>query len=201
MVDAGIGRLLIASLHQGIGDISPTRLAFYENWLTPPGLGRGKFGLAQLHAVLSFLRLEGRPTYDQIMIRSGRYSADWAYAELSSVGRAIVRRLPGSLRARCVLRLSRQLVKQTFRGSRARVRVSKGVGTLDIRGSIFCAVRETAAFPMCTFYCAAVERFLHCFDLDASVQIRQCKAAGADGCTMTVTIRGERVQEPTAEAA
>ena len=68
MVDAGIGRLLIASLHQGIADVVPTRLPFYENWLTPPGLSSGrKFGLAPLHAVLSFLRLEGEPTYTQIM--------------------------------------------------------------------------------------------------------------------------------------
>src|SRR5918992_1431230 len=64
MVDAGIGRLLIASLHQGIADIIPARLPFYENWLTPPGLRDGKFGLAPLHAVLSFLRLEGRASYE-----------------------------------------------------------------------------------------------------------------------------------------
>ena len=44
MVDAGIGRLLIASLHQGIADVAPTRLPFYENWLTPPGLRDGSSG-------------------------------------------------------------------------------------------------------------------------------------------------------------
>ena len=32
MADAGIGRLLISSLHQGIADVSPNRLEFYENW-------------------------------------------------------------------------------------------------------------------------------------------------------------------------
>ena len=61
------------------------RLPFYENWLTPPGLRDGKFGLAPLHAVLSFLRLEGQATYDQMMSRRGRYTADWAYLELWAV--------------------------------------------------------------------------------------------------------------------
>src|SRR6267142_2578021 len=31
MRDAGVGRVLVASLHEAIGDILPARLAFYEN--------------------------------------------------------------------------------------------------------------------------------------------------------------------------
>ena len=46
MVDAGIGRLLISSLHQGITDISPNRLEFYEEWLSPTGMRDGRIGLA-----------------------------------------------------------------------------------------------------------------------------------------------------------
>ena len=201
MVDAGIGRLLIASLHQGIADVMPDRLPFYENWLTPPGLRDGKFGLAPLHAVLSFLRLEGQTSYEAIMERAGRYTADWGYAEVSSVERAIVRSLPPRLRAWLALRLSSRLVKQTFKGSKAIVRQSKGVGTMNIRASVFCAVRETAAFPMCGFYSAAVERFLQRFDLDAQVALRECKASGGNACTIAVTIRGLHVQEPAVEAA
>lgn len=191
MVDAGIGRLLIASLHQGIADIVPARLPFYENWLTPTSLRNGKFGLAPLHAVLSFLRLEGQTCYDQIMVRAGQYTADWAYTEVSSLERSVVRSLPVALRARLALYLSGRLVKQTFNGSRASVRLKNGAGTVDIRASIFCAVRETAAWPMCVFYSAAVEQFLHCFDLDAQVYVHQCKALGEKGCTMAVMIKGE----------
>jgi bacteriochlorophyll 4-vinyl reductase len=201
MVDAGIGRLLIASLHQGIADVAPTRLPFYESWLTPPGLRDAKFGLAPLHAVLSFLRLEGQTAYEQIMRRAGDYTADWAYADLSAFHRAVVRSLPLAARTRAALYLSRRLVKQTFRGSRARAQLSKGSGTLDIRASVFCAVRETAAWPMCVFYSAAVERFLRRFDLDAVVDVVQCKASGGNACTMTVTVRGYRVEQPAAEAA
>jgi predicted hydrocarbon binding protein len=198
MVDAGIGRLLIASLHEGIADEAPARLEFYENWLTPPGLRDGKFGLAPLHAVLSFLRLEGRPTYDRIMTRAGHYSADWAYADLSVVERAVVRSFPLSFRARWAMRLSRRLVAQTFRGSKAIVKMRRGTGTLDIRASIFCSVRETAAWPMCVFYSAAIARFLQRFDLDAAVQITECRASGGDDCTLAVTIR---LAEVTAQAA
>ena len=189
MVDAGIGRLLIASLHEGIADVSPTRLEFYENWLTPPGLRDHKFGLAPLHAVLSFLRLEGQHTYERIMTKAGQHSADWAYADLPSVERALVRRLPAWLRARWALRISKRVVAQTFKGSRARVRIKKNEGTVGIQASIFCTVRERAAFPMCVFYCAAVERFLRHFDLDAHVRITECRAHGGSDCTMAVSIQ------------
>jgi bacteriochlorophyll 4-vinyl reductase len=198
MVDAGIGRLLVASLHEGISDVAPTRLDFYENWLTPPGLRDGKFGLAPLHAVLSFLRLEGQHTYDRIMTKAGQLSADWAYADLSSVERALVRSVPPGLRARLALRLTKRLVSQTFKGSKATTKLRKGKGTVGIRASIFCSVRETAGWPMCVFYCAAVERFLHRFDLDARVEIAECRAHGGAVCTMTVTIGTEQA---TAAAA
>jgi bacteriochlorophyll 4-vinyl reductase len=187
MVDAGIGRLLIASLHEGIADIVPARLEFYENWLTPPGLRDNKFGLAPLHAVLSFLRLEGQPTYERVMTKAGQHSADWAYADLPALERAVVRRFPAGLRARWALGLSRRLVAQTFKGSKARIRMRKGTGSVGIHASIFCTVRETAAWPMCVFYSAAVERFLQHFGVEAQVHITECRAHGGSDCTMVVT--------------
>ena len=201
MVDAGIGRLLVASLHQGIADVAPARLPFYENWLTPPGLRDGKFGLAPLHAVLSFLRLEGQARYEEIMTRAGTYTADWGYSELSALERGVVRRLPPALRARLALYLTRRLVRETFRGARTSTRLRKGTGTIQIRASIFCEVRATAEWHMCVFYAAAVERFLRRFDLDAGVEITQCRASGGSGCTMTVIVRGHLVEQPAAEAA
>ena len=42
MRDAGIGRVLVASLHQGIADILPTRLGFYENWLNAEGCAKAR---------------------------------------------------------------------------------------------------------------------------------------------------------------
>ena len=42
MTDAAVGRLLVASLHQSIADLLPTRLEFYESWLNPSGLREGR---------------------------------------------------------------------------------------------------------------------------------------------------------------
>jgi hypothetical protein len=97
--------------------------------------------------------------------------------------------------------LCRQLVAQTFRGSRATTRLRKGAGTFNIRASIFCAVRERAAFPMCAFYRSALERFLQKCEIDAAVDLNQCRASGDAVCTMAVTIRGEFAERPAAEAA
>ncbi len=201
MVDAGIGRLLIASLHQGIADVLPARLPFYENWLTAPGLRSDKFGLAPLHAVLSFLRLEGQPAYDETMRKAGEYTADWAYLELGAVQRALGRTLPTALRARWALRLSRRLVWQTFRGSRTRVRVRRKAARVEIRGSIFCELRQAGEAPMCVFYAAAVEQFLRRFAVGADVHVQECKAAGAAECTLAVALHGAAAAAPAAEAA
>ena len=76
MGEAGIGRVLVASLHQSIADLLPTRLTFYENWLNAEGLREGTIGLAPLYAVLSFLRQEG-DAYDMITTRAGEYAAEW----------------------------------------------------------------------------------------------------------------------------
>ena len=60
MNDAVVGRLLVASLHQAILHLLPTRLEFDEAWLNPGGLRQGRIGLALLAAVVSFLRLESK---------------------------------------------------------------------------------------------------------------------------------------------
>ena len=76
MVDAGIGRLLIASLHQGIADVTPNRLEFYEEWLSPTGMRDGRIGLAPLGAVLSFVHREEAPANAEIAARADRDDAD-----------------------------------------------------------------------------------------------------------------------------
>jgi hypothetical protein len=81
MTDDGIGRVLVASLHQAIGDILPLRLDYYEHWLTPTGLKDGRTGLAPLGAVLSFLRREAPEVYDRVMATAGQHSAEWHYQQ------------------------------------------------------------------------------------------------------------------------
>ena len=96
MNDAGVGRLLVASLHQGIADLLPTRLEFYEGWLNPAGLREGRIGLAPLAAVLSFLRQEGE-AYRLVVARAGEYSAEWMFAELPSFERKLVSGMPDAV--------------------------------------------------------------------------------------------------------
>ena len=103
MKEATIGRVLVASLHQGIADILPTRLGFYENWLNAEGLREGTIGLAPLYAVLSFLRQEGE-AYNIITTRAGEYAAEWTVQSLPPPRRAM--RPP--LCSRAICRLSRR---------------------------------------------------------------------------------------------
>ena len=102
MIEAGIGRLLVASLHQAIADLLPTRLEFYEAWLNPTGLRDGRIGLAPLAAVLSFLRLEGAP-YRLVAARAGEYSAEWWVADMPAYKRTVIRSAPAGIRVHLVL--------------------------------------------------------------------------------------------------
>jgi hypothetical protein len=188
MHEVGVGRLLVASLHQGIADLLPTRLEFYESWLNPAGLRDGKIGLAPMNAVLSFLRLEG-DAYRLVVERAGSYTAEWSAAEVGGVHRRILGLAPPPLRARLVMRIARDMIRGTYSGSRLLVRWHKGRGEIDIRGSIFCAVRAPVAEPLCVFYAVAIERLMHEFALDAQVQTDRCRGTGGAGCVMGMVVR------------
>jgi bacteriochlorophyll 4-vinyl reductase len=189
MRDAGIGRLLVASLHQAIADVLPMRLEFYENWLNPDGLRHGTIGLAPLAAVLSFLRAEGE-SYRLITSQAGAYAAEWILASQSPLARRLPSVLPFPLRVRAALQEGRQLVSQTYGGSRAIVRLRRGAGSIDLRGSLFCVVRERAPQPLCGFYEAAFTRVLELYGVDGSVRVEQCRAAGDPRCLLSVEVRG-----------
>ncbi|HTM23913.1 MAG TPA: hypothetical protein VL225_01895 [Vicinamibacterales bacterium] len=188
MSESRIGRVLVASLHQAIADLLPTRLEFYENWLNVAGLREGTIGLAPLTAVLSFLRTEGA-AYNLITARAGEYAAAWTFENVPSLERRIVRALPPAFRARAALRTARALVRATYPGSRAITRVRKGVVTVDLRGSLFCEVREASIEPLCGFYASAIARVLQLFDVSADARVNECRAAGRlKGCVLSVTL-------------
>jgi hypothetical protein len=188
MSEARIGRVLVASLHQAIADLLPTRLEFYENWLNVAGLREGTIGLAPLTAVLSFLRTEGQ-AYNLITSRAGEYAAAWTYESVPSLERRLIRALPAGLRARAALRTARGLIRATYPSSRAITRVKKGNVTIDLRGSLFCEVRETSIQPLCGFYAAAIARVLQLFDVAADARVNECRASGGrKGCVLSVTL-------------
>jgi hypothetical protein len=197
MSEPRIGRVLVASLHQAIGEVLPARLEFYENWLSVEGLREGTIGLAPLLAVLSFLRGEG-PAYHEATARAGEYAAEWTVRSLPSFERRLIGMLPPALRTRAALRTARTVVRSTYPGSRAIVRVRRGQAQIDLRGSLFCEVREASPHPLCGFYAAAIRRVLHLFSLPATAEVLECRSAGTRrGCTMAVAVAGA----PAAPAA
>ena len=198
MSEPRIGRVLVASLHQSIADVLPNRLEFYENWLNVSGLREGTIGLAPLSAVLGFLRTEGS-AYAEITSRAGQYAADWTVHSLTPFERRLFRALPASLRLRAALRTARALVRSTYPGSRAIVRLKRGTASIDLRGSLFCEVREASVLPLCGFYAAAISRVLHLFDLRAEAEVSECRAGGRrKGCLLSVSVKGAPVDEPAA---
>jgi hypothetical protein len=192
MIETSIGRLLVASLHQAIADLLPTRLEFYEEWLTPAGLRDGRIGLAPLAAVLSFLRREGK-AYQLVSARAGEYTAEWVFADLSSFMRGVIKAAPPAIRARLVIRVARAVVRRTYRTSRANVRWRRGRGSVRIRASIFCGVRDTVEAPLCEFYASAIRRLMLLFSLIAEVETERCLGTGGADCLMQVTVRPTEV--------
>jgi predicted hydrocarbon binding protein len=189
MREAGIGRVLVASLHQGIADIIPNRLAFYENWLNAEGLRDGTIGLAPLYAVLSFLRQEGG-LYRTITTRAGEYAAEWTVQSMSSAQRTMIRATPPWMRRRILLGMARRLVRSSYRGSRAITRFRRGTVKIDVRASIFCTVREPVPEPLCGFYAAAFTRLLALFDIGAHTAVVQCRGTGEASCLFEVALNG-----------
>ena len=187
MVDAGIGRLLIASLHQGIADVSPTRLDFYENWLSPTGLRDGRMGLAPLGAVLSFMNREEPPADRVIPAHAGACAAEWTYAGASDFRKRMTKRLPVSMRTHAALGLGRTLVNDTISQSKVKTRLSRGNGEMDIQSALFDQLRDPATIPMRAFYAAALSRLLaHCA-VKADVDVNN---TGPSAWRLLITVRG-----------
>ena len=178
----------MASLHQGIADLLPSRLEFYESWLNPSGLREGRIGLAPLAAVLSFLRQEGEP-YHLVSARAGEYTAEWTVMDLPAFQRAIIRGAPPALRSRLVMRVARQMVRNTFGGTDTKVRWAKDRAAVDLKGSVFCQVRDRTANPLCEFYASALRRLMYLLNVEADVGTEQCRATGAGQCLMTIFLR------------
>jgi hypothetical protein len=194
MAEAEIGRVLVASLHQGIADILPTRLAFYEEWLDAEGLRGGTIGVAPVSAVLSFLRQEGG-AYDLITTRAGRYAAEWTVETMAPLWRRLIAVLPPWARMRIVLVVAKRLVKDTCQTSRAASSVRRGTVRIVLRESVFCVVREPVRRPLCRFYAAAFGRLLELFALNVTSAVEACRATGGERCVVTLAVQPDRSSE------
>jgi len=187
MNETTIGRLLVASLHQAVADLLPTRLEFYEEWLSLASLRDGWTGLAGLGAALSFLRRE--KAYQLVSARAGNYGAEWAFADMSAFSRGVIRAAPLPIRARLVMLVARSVVRRTCQTSGANVRWRKGGGEVRIRASIFCGVRDIVEAPLCEYYASMIRRLMSLFSLTAEVEIERCLGTGGEDCLMQVSVR------------
>ena len=93
------------------------------------------------------------------------------------------------------LRLARRLVQRTYRDSRATVRLRRGKGTFDVRGSIFCSVREPVEQPLCAYYAAAVTRLFALCEIDGQAHTAECRGAGQPACRVAVIVNKTRNEE------
>ncbi len=187
MRESEIGRVLVASLHQGIADVLPLRLNFYENWLSAEGMRAGTIGMSSVLAVLSFLRQEG-DAYERVTARAGECAADWTVENLSGFRRSVVGAMPTWVRLRLVLGIARSLVRDTCRTSRSTSRVKKATARLEVHASIFCAVREPVGHALCGFYASAVTQLMMRFQLDVRTVVVDCLGRGGRMCQFTVSV-------------
>ena len=179
--------MLVASLHQGISDLMPTRLEFYENWLSPVGMRDGKIGLAPLAAVLSFLRQEG-PPYTLVTQRAGEYAAQWTFDNLTRIERSLIRAMPVMMRARMAMQLGKKVVRRSYHDSRGVAKLWRGQGTFELRRSVFCTVREPFDWPLCVFYSAALSHLFALVGVSGEVRVDACQGVGDSACVIAVNV-------------
>lgn len=185
MSEPKIGRALASALHQAITELMPTRLEFYESWLTPARIRGGELGRARVTAVISFLRQEG-DVYQAVMAHAGQHTADWTLATVGALRRALITRLPRPLRLRAVLRLTNRLIQGLHDDGRLEATVRRGRAVVTLEGSLFCDVRERAGGPLCRFYGAMLEHCLAAFDLHGRAEIARCRGAGDPVCELII---------------
>jgi hypothetical protein len=186
--DARIGRLLAACLHQAIGELLPERLDFYEHWLKSEALRDGAIGLAPMTAVLGFLRTEKE--YPQVMALAGRLAAAWTIASMSAMQRRAIGALPRSWRTRVALRVAAGIVRHVCSLSKVSTSFRRTAAALDVKESIFCAVRDVQKLPLCGFYAAAAAETLAILGLPARAQVESCHAVQGGTCVIALDLSG-----------
>ena len=201
MTETHLGRLLPACLHQAINDVMPSRLEYYEEWLSPDGLRDGNIGLAPVTAVLGFLRTEG-DAYHAVLARAGTLAADWTLTSSPSLGRRMGSILPLSLRAYYGLRMVRRITSDVLARTVASTRLRRGRATLRLNGSVFCSTRGQQTRPLCDFYAALAVETLRHFQVAAAARIESCRAVDGGGqCVVAIEIGGAARRVEPARAA
>jgi predicted hydrocarbon binding protein len=192
--------LLAATLHQGILDVLPQRIDFYEHFLSSDGLRDGSIGPAPMLAVLGFLRTEG-DAYGPVVTRAGRLAAEWTVASMPPIQRRTILMLPRPLRARAAMRVAARIVRLVSSGSRASTEVRKSTARLSVKASPFCAVRERQTIPLCGFYAAVAAETLTRLGVPALAHVERCRAVDGASCVIALELSGAGAAADPAMAA
>lgn len=197
MIEAQVGRLLVAAVHQAVADELPMRADFYDHWLRGERLRDGSVGLAPMTAVMGFLRAEGA-AYHVVMSRAGEHAAAWTLDSMTAPRRRLLLLLPRWWRCRAVLRLVSRTIREGYSASKVTVRVRRGEARLEIRQSLFCRVREAQDAPQCDFHVALVARLLAAFQLQAVQHVESCAGSGKSACVLTLDFRAAAHEQSVA---
>ena len=196
MRDAGIGRLMVASLHQGIADRLPDRLEFYENWLNPQGLRDGTIGLAPLHAVLSFLRTGRRRL--RARDHDGRRVRGAVGRQRVVRAEALVPR-PGC-RALAAADRPQRGADAHHSGLHRQPHPSSGAQEdghpRDQELDLLRRARPRAPTPLCQFHAAAIARVLKELGIPAQTTIVACQATGDGSCRVEIDMARRDQRNP-----
>jgi hypothetical protein len=198
MTEVLAGHLIAASLSEAILEVLPQRLEFYEPWLGGERRPDRRGNLAQMLAVIGFLRTEGG-AYDRVVAHAGRLAAGWIVDELPPWRRRMIGRLPRPFRARAALGVAADLVRAVHEPSRLSRKVRRRRAEVGVTTSLFCEVREAPHAPLCGFYLAATIEVLARFGIQAEGRLSRCHAIDSGPCVMHVDWSGR--QSPPGPAA
>ncbi len=182
--DGTVGRVLLASLHQAVGEVLPARLEFYEPWLQPPDHPDEALRSASFGTMLSALQHEDDS--QNVIARAGQYAAIRSFEKLTALRRAYLRILPRRIRARMAVGLIVRILPTLYPEARIDVTRRGGAIFIGIEASPFCTPIKTAERPSCHFYSNTVTTFLQLFRLSPAVRVSRCRASGTPSCLVTV---------------
>ena len=151
-------------------------------------------------AVLGFLRTEGE-AYDHVASRAGQLAAEWTVTSLSGFERRVITALPRPFRARMALRVAARIVRSICSASKASSRVRRRAARFTVKSSLFCAVREHQAAPLCGFYRAVAVETLARLGVPAVGRVESCHAVSGDAVSDRPRLFGAEAAADPAMAA
>lgn len=180
-----ISRAVGAALHQAISEILPSRLEFYEEWLTLDRIRERPLSRAKVGAVLSFLRQEPNH-YNEVVERAGHHTAEWALEVLPAWRGRLICQMPRPFRVWVGLRRGAHLIRALQSDGRLRWTRRRGCVVASIRGSLFCQVRVPSSMPLCRFFAVVLKRCLESLEVPCRVEATRCLGIGDEVCEFII---------------